>query len=186
MATSSLLLPWFMKMPLRWNGTVKDFVKMSAAPKYKDGDSLVASHHLWKPPSKVTNKYAAKIAVNNAGIFSSGNAQPSEEWVFVCHQRYKFRMCWLAYSLLQLSCLGTLCTGTQFALEMGCYTMSMKCLRWFNVKCCIWYNLKSGLVVVPMYPATSEVHTGLFTKNKFGCSVYMFIYCVSFRWVLCK
>jgi hypothetical protein len=75
---------------------------------YGDCESLVALHHLWKPPSKVTNKYAVKIAVNDACILGGDSVQPSEEWVSNCHQKCESRMCCLVDSSLQSSCLDTL------------------------------------------------------------------------------
>ncbi len=75
---------------------------------YGDCESLVASHHLWKPPSKVTNKYAVKIAVNDACILKGDNVQPSEDWVSNCHQKCESRMCCLTDSSLQSTCQYTL------------------------------------------------------------------------------
>ncbi|KAL7496326.1 hypothetical protein ACHAWT_004860 [Skeletonema menzelii] len=74
---------------------------------YGNCEPLVASHQLWKPPSKAANKYAVKIAVNDVCILSNG-VQPTEEWVSNCHQKCESRMCCLADPSIRSSCLATL------------------------------------------------------------------------------
>ncbi|KAK1734714.1 hypothetical protein QTG54_014587 [Skeletonema marinoi] len=72
---------------------------------YGNCETLVATHNLWKPPSKAANKYAVKIAVNDACILSGG-VEPTEEWVSNCHQKCESRMCCLVDPSIRSSCQG--------------------------------------------------------------------------------
>eukprot|EP00985_Skeletonema_marinoi_P028396 scaffold24771_cov214-Skeletonema_marinoi.AAC.1 len=74
---------------------------------YGNCEALVATHNLWKPPSKAANKYAVKIAVNDACILSGG-VEPTEEWVSNCHQKCESRMCCLVDPSIRSSCQGAL------------------------------------------------------------------------------
>jgi len=70
---------------------------------YGNCEQLVALYNMWKPPPKTENKYAVKIAVNNACILEYGE-QPTEEWVSNCHEKCETRMCCLVDPSIRSSC----------------------------------------------------------------------------------
>ena len=74
---------------------------------YANCEQLVAFHNLWKPPPKTLDKFAVKIAVNDACILKSGQ-QPTEQWVSNCHQKCETRLCCLVDPSIRSSCLDAL------------------------------------------------------------------------------
>jgi hypothetical protein len=89
---------------MKWNC---DGFREEECMAYGNCEQLVALHNLWKPPPKAVDKYAVKIAVNNACILGDG-VQPTEEWVSNCHEKCESRMCCLVDPSIRSSCLDAL------------------------------------------------------------------------------
>ena len=74
---------------------------------YQVCEQLVSRYNSWKPPSTSFDPYAVKKLVNDACI-PPDNTPVNNVWVSQCHKVCEARMCCLAHSSLDSSCIDVL------------------------------------------------------------------------------